>query len=255
MQFYKGRLPMVIDVAGEPCRTRSSPTPAACITPAHPRLSNHLTIVFTSRTPAGGGGGPAGTARARRRDGAPHPRGPHPGRQHRRSGLHVSGERSGKVVRVGTCHVLGRRGTLRALPRSDGGSGAAGGRRRSGCAPLALGLHLCSPLTAPPVSLLAAPPPAPAPRSLHGARCAATAAMHIALGDRLSLDAGRMAAADGTVRHFVCQASRLGCNARSRCRGSFEPLAALLGTLAVAMQSVCACAYACATVGPPLLIA
>ncbi|KAG2432474.1 hypothetical protein HXX76_008819 [Chlamydomonas incerta] len=42
--------------------------------------------------------------------------------------------------------------------------------------------------------------------TLHGARCAATATLHIALGDRLSLDAGRMTAADGTVRHFVCQA-------------------------------------------------
>ncbi|EFJ46238.1 diacylglycerol kinase [Volvox carteri f. nagariensis] len=42
--------------------------------------------------------------------------------------------------------------------------------------------------------------------TLHGSRCATTAALHIALGDRLSLDTGRVEAADGSKRHFVCQA-------------------------------------------------
>ncbi|GLI70536.1 hypothetical protein VaNZ11_015451 [Volvox africanus] len=42
--------------------------------------------------------------------------------------------------------------------------------------------------------------------TLHGSRCATTAALHIALGDRLSLDSGRVDAADGSTRHFVCQA-------------------------------------------------
>ncbi|GLC35358.1 hypothetical protein PLESTB_000573200 [Pleodorina starrii] len=42
--------------------------------------------------------------------------------------------------------------------------------------------------------------------TLHGSRCATTAALHIALGDKLSLDCGRVDAADGSCRHFVCQA-------------------------------------------------
>ncbi|KXZ44600.1 hypothetical protein GPECTOR_65g218 [Gonium pectorale] len=49
--------------------------------------------------------------------------------------------------------------------------------------------------------------------TLHGSRCAVTSALHIALGDRLALDCGRVAAAGGegeggaaSVRHFVCLA-------------------------------------------------
>ncbi|KAG2498761.1 hypothetical protein HYH03_003500 [Edaphochlamys debaryana] len=43
--------------------------------------------------------------------------------------------------------------------------------------------------------------------TLHGSRCAATAALHIALGDRLALDCGRAEVSDGgEARTFVCQA-------------------------------------------------
>ncbi len=42
---------------------------------------------------------------------------------------------------------------------------------------------------------------------MHGTRSVESAALHIALGDRLALDVGRLDAGDGSHKYFVCQAA------------------------------------------------